>query len=320
MLVFPEEIHHQEQSQKRRKWRTKICSKASQNVLRKRQVKDHFLASFLSSFNYETAEPKTKPILKKDYTSKEKADRLQEMEHKEAQAKAEFPNQLYDICRSDNMEEVQMIYIPFAKGKTPAEETHIENCINVNNLKKKRASLYASITRGEKTLMRLMQKADPGDWEIFQQKTKDSFETLTRIMDNLQMIKFDRTPVEDAKYLNYTSRLKKMIAKIDHIMATLQAKIPGMLETLLDQYIQEENDFCKSLNDPLTDAQDLQQQQDEDDKRRKDAADQKAKISDFNARLSMYKMSSASASSTPGLTKRPASSRTYGASAQTGSQ
>jgi hypothetical protein len=139
-------------------------------------------------------------------------------------------------------------------------------------------------------------------------------------MDTLQMIGFDRTPVEDAKYLNYTSRLRKMIAKIDHIMATLQAKIPGMLETLLDQYVQEENEFCKSLIDPSTDDQDLQRQQDEDDKRRKDAADQQAKMSDFKARLSMYKTTSAGATSTPGLTKRPASSRTYGASAQAGSQ
>jgi hypothetical protein len=167
--------------------------------------------------------------------------------------------------------------------------------------------------------MRLIQKADPGDWEIFEQKKKESFDTLTQIMDNLQMIGFDRKPVEDTKYLNYTSRLKKLIAKIDHIMATFQAKIPGMVETLLDQYVQEESNFCGSFNDPWTDGQDLQRQQDEDDKRRKDAADQQAKMSDFKARLSMYK-TSADASGTPGLTKRPASSRTYRASAQAGSQ
>jgi hypothetical protein len=280
-------------------------------------------SSGILSFNFETAKPKVKPILKKDYTPKEKVDRLQELEHEEAQAQAEFPNKLYDICGSDNIEEEQMIDNPFAKGKTQEEETHIENCIKVNNLKKKRASLYASITRGEKTLMRMIQRADPSDWEIFQAKTKDSFETLTRIMDNLQMIGFDRTHVEDAKYLNYTSCLKKMIAKIDHVMATLQAKIPGMLETLLDQYVREEDNFCESLIDPSskTDAQDLQkQQQDEDNKRRKDAADHQAKLSDFNARMSMYKNTSAGASSTPGLTKRPASSRTHGASAQAGSQ
>ncbi len=239
------------------------------------------------------------------------------MEREEAKAEKEFPNELYDICGSDNMEEVQMIAIQFAKNKTQEAENHIENCIKVNRLKKKRAVIYASITRGEKTLMRLIQKADPGDWEIFQHKTKESFETLTRIMDNLQMIGFDRTPVEDAKYLNYTSRLKKMIAKINHIMATHQAKIPGMIETLLDQYVQEESDFCESLIDPSTDDQDLQWL---DDKTRKDAADQQAKTADFNARLLKYNTSSVGASSTPGLTKRPASSRTYGASAQAGSQ
>jgi hypothetical protein len=270
-----------------------------------------------SSFNFETAEPT--PILKKDYTPKEKADIIQEMEIKEAKAEKEFPNALFDICGADNVEEEQMIDILFARGKTTADENHIENCIKVNELKKKRANIYASITRGEKTLMRLLQKADPGDWEIFEQKTKESFDALTRIMDNLQMIRFDRKPVEDTKYLNYTSRLKKLIAKIDHIMATFQAKIPGMVETLLDQYVQEENDFCGSFNNPWTDNQDLQRQQDEDDKRRKDAADQQAKMADFKARLSMYK-TSANASGATGLTKRPASSRTYGASAQAGSQ
>jgi hypothetical protein len=87
--------------------------------------------------NFETAEPK--PSLKKDYTSKEKADRLQEMEREQANVEKEFPNELYDICGADNVEEVQMIDIPFGKGKTQAEEEHIENCIKVNKLKKKRA-------------------------------------------------------------------------------------------------------------------------------------------------------------------------------------
>ncbi len=86
------------------------------------------------------------------------------MERKEAKTETEFPNVLYDICGSDSIEEEQMIDIPFARGKTQAEENHIENCIKVNELKKKRAALYASITRGEKTLIRLIQKADPGDW------------------------------------------------------------------------------------------------------------------------------------------------------------
>ncbi len=207
-----------------------------------------------------------------------------------------------------------MIDIPFSKGKTREEEEHIANCVKVNELKKMRAKIYASTTRGEKTLMRLVQKADPGDWEIFQSKMKGSFETLTQIMDNLQMIGFDRAKGEDEKYLGYTSRLKKMIAKIDHIMATQEAKIPGMIETLIDQYVQEESEFCESLIDPATDDSIL------DDKTRKDAADQQERAAAFNARMLQYRNSSAGTSGTPGLTKRPASSGTQGASAQAGSQ
>jgi hypothetical protein len=91
-----------------------------------------------SSFNFKTAKPKT---ILKDYTSKEKADIIQEMEREEARAEKEFPNALYDICGAENIEEEQMIDIPFARGKTTADENHIENCIKVNELKKKRASI-----------------------------------------------------------------------------------------------------------------------------------------------------------------------------------
>jgi len=37
--------------------------------------------------------------------------------------------------------------------------------------------------------------------------------------------------------------LKEMMTKVDHIMETLQANIPGMVETLFEQYVQEEDDF-----------------------------------------------------------------------------
>ncbi len=207
-----------------------------------------------------------------------------------------------------------MIDIPYNRGKTREEEEHILNCVKVNELKKMRAKIYASITRGEKTLMRMVQSTDAGDWEIFQKKMKGSFDTLAQIMDNLQMIGFDRPKGEDEKYLGYTSRLKKMIAKIDHIMATQAANIPGMIKTLIDQYAKEENDFCESLVEPTTDDQWL------DDQTRKDAANQQAKASDYNARLLKYKTLSAGTSGTPSLTKRPATSGTQGASAQAGSQ
>jgi iron uptake system EfeUOB component EfeO/EfeM len=161
----------------------------------------------------------------------------------------EFPNPLSEICGTDDREVEQEIDIPFAKGKTQKDETHIENCISVNNLKSRRTYIYGTITKGEKTLMKKIQRSDQSEWPIIQARTRESFESLTRIMDNLQMIGFERTPGEATKYLNYSSRLKKMMAKIDHLIETLQANIPGMVENLLEQYVQEEEDFCESLTD-----------------------------------------------------------------------
>jgi hypothetical protein len=207
-----------------------------------------------------------------------------------------------------------LIDIPFQKGKTREEEEHIFNCVKVNELRKARAKIYASITRGEKTLMKMVQSTDSGDWEVFHNKLKGSFDILTGIMDNLQMIGFDKAKGEDEKYLGYTSRLKKMIAKIDHIRATQAANLPGMITTLINQYVKEEEDFCESLIDPSTGEDWL------DDQTRKDAADQQAQAADHNARLLRYKTLSANTSSKPSLTKRPDPSRTQGASAQAGSQ
>jgi hypothetical protein len=277
-------------------------------------------------FNFEFAEPKTsKPNLKLDYTPRQKADRLQEMEHEKDKAEAEFPNPLSDICGTDNKEEEQEIDIPFAKGKTSTEETHIENCISVNNLKSRRTYIYGSITKGEKTLMKKIQRSDQSEWPIIQARTRESFDSLTRIMDNLQLIGFERTPGQATKYLNYSSRLKKMMAKIDHLIETLQANIPGMVENLLEQYVQEENDFCESLTNPTSKtsrsgyAPDSMFQQD-DDKRRKDAEDHKRKMFDLNDKLQTIKKTSAGASNVPaGLTQRPDPTRTQqGANAQTG--
>jgi hypothetical protein len=101
------------------------------------------------------------------------------MEHEEAKAEREFPNLLSDICGTDDREEELKIDILFAPGKTQEEETHIENCIAVNNLKSKRAGIYGSITKGEKTLMKKIQRSDQNEWPVIQARTRESFETLT---------------------------------------------------------------------------------------------------------------------------------------------
>jgi hypothetical protein len=266
----------------------------------------------MSSSSYETAEPTSNL---KNYTSKEKADRLQEIQSEEAKAEREYPNELFDVCGAEeNVEEVRLISIPYGRGKTREEEEHIFNCVKVNELRKARAKIYASITRGEKTLMKMVQNIDEGDWEIFHKKMKGSFDTLTEIMGNLQMIGFEKAKGEDEKYLGYTSRLKRMTAKIEHIRATQAANLPGMITTVIAQYVKEEDDFCDSLIDPSTGEAWI------DDQTQKDAADQQAQAADYNARLLKYKTLSADTSSKPSLTKRPAPSGTQGASAQAGSQ
>jgi hypothetical protein len=63
---------------------------------------------------------------------------------------------LFDIWGAEPVEEVRLIDIPYPKGKTRDEEEHIVNCVKVNELRKKRATIYATITRGEKTLMKMV--------------------------------------------------------------------------------------------------------------------------------------------------------------------
>ena len=68
-----------------------------------------------STSYYETAEQTSDP---KNYTSKEKADRLQEIEDEKANVEREFPNELFDFCGAEaNVEEVRLIDIPYNKGK-----------------------------------------------------------------------------------------------------------------------------------------------------------------------------------------------------------
>jgi hypothetical protein len=89
-----------------------------------------------------------------------------------------------------------------------------------------------------------------------------------------------------------------------------------------ENYTREEEDFCDSQINPSSRGwrsgynsnvtlQDLQQAQDDNDIRWKDAAVHKAKLSDFNARVTKYKTTSAGASSMPvGLTPLPDPTRT----------
>jgi hypothetical protein len=161
--------------------------------------------------------------------------------------------------------------------------------------------------------MKKIQRSDQSDWEHIQTEARENVNTLNNIMDNLQMIGLERTQGDVTQYLNFSNRLTKLMTKINHIIANQDVNISGKVEPLTEQSVLKDEEFCKNLNNQSSRSATLyamQQVQDEDDKRRKDAADHKAKLSDFNARVLKYKTTSAGASSMPSLTPRPDPNRT----------
>ncbi len=180
----------------------------------------------------------------------------------------------------------------------------VENRLKVKNLIQRRANIYDSIAKGEKTLMKKIQRSDQRDWEHIQSETRENVNTLTKIMDELHMIGLKETQGEVKQYLNFSNRLTKLMTKINHIIANHDVNIAGKVEPLTEQSVLGE-EICENLNAQSSKSETLhavQQVQEEDDKRRKDAADHTAK---------QYKLTSAGASSMPvGLTPRPDSNRT----------
>jgi hypothetical protein len=180
----------------------------------------------------------------------------------------------------------------------------VENRLKVKNLKQKRADIYDRIRKGEKTLMKKIQRSDQSDWEHIQSKTRENVNNLTKIMDNLRIFGLEKTQGEVTQYLNFSNRLTKLMTKINHIIANQEVNISGKVEPLTEQSVLGE-EICGNLSTQWSKSENLhamQQVQEEDNKRRKDAADHTAK---------QYKLKSAGASSMPvGLTPRPDSNRT----------
>ena len=180
----------------------------------------------------------------------------------------------------------------------------VQNRLKVKNLKQRRADIYDSIRKGEKTLMKKIQRSDQSDWEHIQSETRENVNTLTKIMDNLRIFGLEKTQGEVTQYLNFSNRLAKLRTKINHIIANQEVNISGKVEPLTEQSVLGE-EICGNLSTQSLKSENLhamQQVQEEDDKRRKDAADHTAK---------QYKLTSAGASSMPvGLTPRPDSNRT----------
>jgi hypothetical protein len=121
--------------------------------------------------------------------------------------------------------------------------------------------------------------------------------SMNNIMEELQMIGLGKTPKGYSKYFNFKPNAKKLITKIDLIIANQSVNISGKVEPLTEQSVLRE-EFCENLN-----AQSSKSKiQDKHDKGRKDEANHTAK---------QYDLTSEGASSMPvGLTPRPDPNRT----------
>ena len=56
----------------------------------------------------------------------------------------------------------------------------VENRLKVKNLKQRRADIYDSIRKGEKTLMKKIQRSDQSDWEHIQRETRENIIYINR--------------------------------------------------------------------------------------------------------------------------------------------
>jgi hypothetical protein len=143
----------------------------------------------------------------------------------------------------------------------------VENRLKVKNLKQIRADIYDRIRKGEKTLMKKIQRSDQSDWKHIQNKTRENVNTLTKIMDNLRIFGLEKTQGEVTQYLNFSNRLTKMMTKIDHIIANQEVNISGKVEPLTEQSVLGE-EFCRNLSAQSSKSETLhamQQVQEEDD-------------------------------------------------------
>jgi hypothetical protein len=120
----------------------------------------------------------------------------------------------------------------------------VENRLKVKNLKQRRADIYDSIRKGEKTLMKKIQRSDQSDWEHIQSETRENVNTLTKIMDNLRIFGLEKTQGEVSQYLNFSNRLTKLMTKIDHIIANQEVNISGKVEPLTELSVLGE-EFCE---------------------------------------------------------------------------
>jgi hypothetical protein len=131
--------------------------------------------------------------------------------------------------------------IASAKRKSMLKNKHVQN------LKERRAVIYNCIKRGEKTIMKKIHSPDQRDWELIQKVMRENIISLNNIMEEFRMIELGRTPMEYTQYFNYKLITKRLIEKIDHIIANQVVNISGKVEPLTEQSVLGE-EICGNLS------------------------------------------------------------------------
>jgi hypothetical protein len=80
-----------------------------------------------------------------------------------------------------------------------------------------------------------------------QEEMRENVISMNNIMEELQMIGLGKTPKGYSKYFNFKSNAKKLITKIDLIIANQSVNISGKVEPLTEQSVLRE-EFCENLN------------------------------------------------------------------------
>ena len=178
------------------------------------------------------------------------SQRQKEIEKEVIKTATEFPNPLEDICGHEEIDGRNEIYYTVDEkiSNIPSIEMVNKSHTRANILKNHRRKFYGSITIMEKSIVTENKMAAPDAWIDIQKRARDTLTTLTRITEELKAYGFQNSPQEIKSYVNYFSRLRTLIAKIDNIIETKATNDPDMFQELLAMYMMEEDAFSQGIS------------------------------------------------------------------------
>jgi hypothetical protein len=176
--------------------------------------------------------------------------RQKKIEKEVIKAATEFPNPLEDICGHEEIDGGNKIYYTVDEkiSNIPSIEMVNKSHTRANILKNHRCKFYYSITIMEKSIVTRNKMAAPNACIDIQTRARDTLKTLTRITEELKAYGFQNSTQEIKSYVNYFSRLRTLVAKIDNIIETEAMNDPDMLKELLTMYMMEEDAFSQGIS------------------------------------------------------------------------